>query len=261
MGNKDYTIEIKTGKSGVFRQLVEGLKESLIDVNWEFSPTGIRILDVNNGRTIIVHMKLDAENFEYYKCIKKEIIGLNMSNLFKIFKTVTNYDTLTLFMEKGEENTFGIIIENGDKNTKTTYRLKTLDINLSKISIPEKDFDSKLVMLSSDFQKIIRDMKTISDCVEISCVGKQLSFKCEGDYADQETVIFQNDTDIKIESNDDIIFQGVYNLDSLLSFTKCTGLCKDVELYMVNNFPLTIRYNVGVLGEIKFCLNPKSKDI
>jgi proliferating cell nuclear antigen len=37
-------------------------------------------------------------------------------------------------------------------------------------------------------------------------------------------------------------------------FTKCTNLYNMVEVYLKNNFPLILKYNVASLGEIKLCL-------
>jgi len=254
-------MEIKTAKSNIFRCLIESLKECLTDVNFEFSPQGIRVLNVDNARTIVVHLKLEHDKFESYKCPKTEIVGVNMGYFFKIMKTVSNHDTITLFIEKNDENNLGIRIENADKNTRTTYKLKTLDLNIEKLKIPDVIFDSRIMMPSADFQKILRDMRNFSERVEIKCAGKQISFKCKGDYADQETVIFQNTTsETVIETTDDVIFQGKFNLDSLISFTKCTNLCNSVELFMKNDYTLIVRYKVGALGEIKFALTPIAEE-
>jgi proliferating cell nuclear antigen len=47
---------------------------------------------------------------------------------------------------------------------------------------------------------------------------------------------------------------GEFNLKYLVMFTKCTNLCNTVELYLKNNYPLIIRYQVASLGEIKLCV-------
>jgi proliferating cell nuclear antigen len=56
------------------------------------------------------------------------------------------------------------------------------------------------------------------------------------------------------------IIQGYYNLKSLVLFTKCTNLCNNIEIYLRNNFPIIIKYEVGDLGELKLCLAPKCDD-
>lgn len=251
-------------KSGIFKTVVESLKEVLTDCNWEFSSKGIRILTTDNSHILLVHLKLDADKFEKYKCDKNLVVGLNMNNLFKIVKTFGNNDSLTVFIDKKEEHYLKLRVESNGK--KTEYKLKTLDLNVEQTNIPEVTFMSHISMPSVDFQKLVRDMRMISDKVEIKCVGKQLSFSCSGDFAEQETIIKQSDYNIEdddltsIDNDDDSIFQGKYYLEQLVSFTKCTSLCNTINIFMTNDYPLIIRYKVSSLGELKFCLVPISDE-
>ncbi|MGA0214587.1 MAG: hypothetical protein ACO3IY_03485, partial [Pelagibacteraceae bacterium] len=85
-------------------------------------------------------------------------------------------------------------------------------------------------------------------------------FKCKGDCVEQETVLgTENNQNLNIITNNhsqDII-QGVYSLKYLTMFTKCTNLNNVVEVYLKNNFPIILKYNVASLGEIKLCLAPQ----
>ena len=113
-------------------------------------------------------------------------------------------------------------------------------------------------MPSSDFQKIVRDLANISEKLEIKSVGDELIFKCIGQYAKAE--IRRTETQgsmqfIKKITNDKII-QGEFSLKNLVYFIKCTNLCNQIEMYLENNKPLIIKYNVASLGEIKLCLAP-----
>ena len=51
------------------------------------------------------------------------------------------------------------------------------------------------------------------------------------------------------------IIQCEYSLKNLLYFIKCTNLCNQIEIYLENNRPLIVKYNVASLGEIKLCLS------
>ena len=77
-----------------------------------------------------------------------------MTNLYKLIKTMSNNDTLTLFMEKNNENELGIKIMNEEKNSQTTYKLNLLDIDEPAIDIPPAEFDTELTFPSNDFQKL-----------------------------------------------------------------------------------------------------------
>ena len=114
-------------------------------------------------------------------------------------------------------------------------------------------------MPSGDFQKICRDMYNLSDELEIKSIGSQLIFSCKGQFAEQETSIGTSTNGLNFIQNEDSvkIIQGVYALKYLVLFSKCTNLCNSVELYLKNDFPLIIKYNIASLGEIKLCLAPK----
>ena len=91
---------------------------------------------------------------------------------------------------------------------------------------------------------------------------KNLIFDCEGDFATQETVLSQiednseNGLHFSISSNADKPIQGIFSLKYLVLFTKCTNLCNIIHMYIKNDYPLIIKYNVANLGDIKLCLSP-----
>lgn len=254
----NYLLEIKTMQSSTFKQVIDALKDILMDVNLEFDETGMKIVALDNTHVVLVHLKLDADKFENYYCEKKLYVGINIMKLHVLIKTIGNKDVLTLCVEKNDPNRLGIRIENPDKNVRTNYKLSMLDINVVNIKIPPPEFQTIITMPSVDFQKIIRDMHNLADFIEIRNVENQLCFNCKGEFCVQETVLdIENNPNLNIvrkSNKPHQIIQGVFNLKYLVMFTKCTNLHHVVELYLNNNFPLILRYQVASLGEIKLCL-------
>lgn len=260
ISDSKYIFNIKTVQSGAIRILVEALKEILTDGNITIEPCGIKLIAMDSTHSVLIHLKLEAENFEYFQCSNKIVIGLNMLNLFKLIKTMTNSETLTLFIERENENQLGIIIHNSEKNSQTTYKLNLLDIQEDPIEIPPAEFETELTLPSCDFQKIIRDMINIGENVEITSIGNQLKLICNGDFAQQETVLGETNNGLKFTSNQSLEFpiQGIFSLKYLLLFTKCTNLCNQIHFYIKNDYPLIIQYAVASLGNIKLCLAPNT---
>jgi proliferating cell nuclear antigen len=256
-----YIFELKTVQSSIFRVLIEALKEILPDTNIEFNSKGIKIITMDISHTVLVHCKLDAHQFEYYQCEDKIVVGLNMLYFFKLIKGMNNNETLSLFIERNDISRLGIRIENGEKNTVSTFKLNLLDLDEEEITIPPVRFSSVLNIPSSDFQKICRDMSNLTNLMEIKSVGNRLIFTCQGDFAQQETVMEESSTNdgiLYIEKKDEgKIVQGVFSLKHLVLFTKCTNLCNSIQMYIENDYPLIIVYQIGSLGEIRFCLAPK----
>lgn len=253
-----YNIEIKTVQSGAFKTLIEALKELLTECSFEIDETGIKLVSMDTHHVVLVHMKLDACKFEYFKCDKKTIISINLINFQKLIKTINNNDALTLYMEEDDMNHLGIKIENNDKNTRTTYKLNLIDLDTHDMNIDPAAFNNVITLPSSDFMKLVRDMHNIADFVEIQNIKNQLIFQCKGDFCQQETILSDSEEKNNISSSDtDEIVQGVFNLKYLSLFTKCTNLCNTVFLYLRNNYPLICQYMVASLGEIKLCIAPQ----
>jgi|TARA_B110000285_G_C15116419_1_gene614375 proliferating cell nuclear antigen len=259
--NDKYIFNVKTVQSGAFRVLIESLKEILTDTNIIFDKTGIKLIATDNSQVVLIHMKLNAEKFEYFYCEKKTTIGVNMMNMFKLIKAMTSNDTLSLFIEKDNPNRLGIKINNVEKNAQTVFKMNLLDISEDELTVPPAKFETELTLPSSDFQKIIRDMTNIGENIEIKSVGEALILNCEGDFANQETVLCQTQGGLSFSKSagPELPIQGIFSLKYLALFTKCTNLCNLIHLYIKNDYPLVIRYDVANLGHIKLCLSPNSE--
>jgi len=256
-------FEIKTVQSGAFRTLIEALKEILTEANLEFDPQGIKIMAVDETHTVLVYMRLQSDKFETFYCPAKHVLGVNMIYFFKLIKTMGNNDSLTLYLPASNPNKLGIRMENSEKSTITNYFLKLFDTDVEEIQIPALNFTSIIHMPSTDLQKICRDMNALGEKldVEITSSGVDLIFKCIGDFAEQETVISENNgtSNMKVHKssgNSTEIVQGIFQLKHLVLFTKCTSLCPSIELYLKNDYPLILRYTVANLGEVKLVLAP-----
>lgn len=259
MDHNEKIMELKTVQSNSFKTLCEALKEILTDANIEFCENSIKIVSMDPTQTILVHLKLDKENFEYFHCKHKIVVGVNMLNLFKLIRTLTNNDALTLYIENENPNYLGIKIENGEKNSMTCYELNLIEVDEQTYNIPPAQFESIITMPSNEFNKLCRDMINISDIIEIKSVGSQLMFGCKGEFASQSTTLGETNHGLSFvkASQEQHIIQGYYNLKHLVLFAKCTNLCNSIEIYMKNSFPIVIKFAVGSLGALKLALAPK----
>jgi len=256
--SSNYLFNIQTVQAGAFRVLVEALKDILTDCNFIIDDTGIKLIATDSSHNVLIHMKLLAENFDYYQCKKRHVIGVNMTNMYKLIKTMGNSDILTLFLEQNNTNLLGIQINNKEKNSQTIYKLNLLDISDENIQIPPASFETELTLPASDFQKLVRDMTNIGELIEIKSVGNELILGCTGDFASQETCLCETNNGLQFTqaTTPELPIQGIFSLKYLLLFTKCTNMCNQIHIYIKNDYPLVITYSVANLGDIKLCLAP-----
>ena len=103
-------------------------------------------------------------------------------------------------------------------------------------------------------------MVNIAENIEIKSIGNKLILSCNGDFASQETVLGETNNGIKFASckEPEYPIQGMYSLKYLTLFTKCTNLCNIINIYIKNDYPLIIKYNIASIGDIKLCLAPNT---
>ena len=249
-------MRLVTIQASAFKSTFETLKDILNDVNIFFRPDGVSMCTLDVARTSLVDLFLAKENFEEYECDEEEIIcGVNIANTFKLFKTITNTDVLTLSIPPGGKEYLHIEISSEAKKQSSKFDLKLLDIDESRIEVPEIPNDQivSTTLPSTDFQRLCRDMSNIGSEIAIARKENVLKLQCEGDFANQETSI---ETCERIDRS----FSGTYSLRYLNIFTKATAMCSTVSLMQeTNNRFLILKYNVANLGELKFYLASKQQ--
>jgi proliferating cell nuclear antigen len=255
-------LTIKTVQIAPFRTLMTALKDILLETNITFEPDGMRIINMDKSHTILAHLHLDAQNFEFYECKKdKIVIGVNMFHLFKLINTIENDETLTIYVENcdyadGIVSHLTLKYENGEIKQCKTQKLRLIEPEPEELQYPDVAFSSIINIPSTDFQKIVRDLSCISDKLEIKSVGNELIFKCSGQFASAEIHRAESDGSMGfiLKQDSSKIIQGEFSLKNLGYFIKCTNLCQQIEMYLENDLPLVVKYNVASLGSIRLCL-------
>ena len=240
----------RTIQASALKSVFEVLKDIINDVNVYFDDTGIHILTLDTARVTLVHMSLGAENFEEYDCPKNIVAGLNMSNIYKLLKSVTGQDTL--FVKIDGRDYMEIQIENSEKKSATNFKLKLLDINEDILELPDIHMNVVTTLPAVDFQRITRDMSSLANEMDIIRDGTKLILSCKGDYAEQQTIIEFPESVKRTGST--------FSLKYINLFTKATNMCSSVQIMQDSteeDRPIVFRYTTANLGDLKFYLAPK----
>ena len=264
MDEDKYVLMIKTVQIQPIRNMITAIKDILTDATITFTKEWFKIVNFDKSHTSLIHVNLYANKFEYYNCKpEKIVICANTLHLFKVISTMSNDDTLTMYIERndyhdGVVSHLGLQYENGDIHQCYIQKLRLIEPDTEELMIPDIEYTTIINLPSLDFQKICRDMNSISERVEIRNTSTELRFSCEGNFA--STQIYRTETDgytefVQRPSDPSVVTQGVFSTKSLLQFIKCTPLCNTVELYLSNDLPLICSYECASLGSIRLCLS------
>lgn len=249
----DTIIYIQTIQGNSIRTLVEGLKDVLIEINFEVDEEGIRVKALNSSQSVFVFLKLEASKFNTFICKQKQIWSIYMPDFHKFLKTMGRDDVLTFTQTKNQTEKINIFIDNSEKSLQTKYSLNLYDINIETFDVPPQKFSSIITIPSQEFQKICRDMSVLSDKVEITSLRNRLTFFCKGDIGECTKTIGGS----VIEQENEEIVHGIFSLNHLVQITKFTSLCNSIELKFKKKYPLVIKYTCAALGELTIALAPK----
>lgn len=264
-------VKIETMQPSAFKSLFNILKENnILEANLTISETGIEILEMDSNHIVIAHVLLNmVSNFDSFYCKEPVLIGVDVTNLTKILKGIGSKEMLTLFAEdptKQVESSdgdasvkFGLLIENANKGQSSKIFVDTIDVNKATLEVPYLDYPYQIQMPSSDLQSIVGNLKNMSgETVKITLHKEVLKFYTKGDNGTLETVrcrTNKEDNSIKITSvgsdGGSTIIELYVKLNNLIEFTKCTSLANMVTMYLQNDAPVFLEYDVGNLGFIR----------
>jgi len=253
----------KFEKAGLFKKIVEAVKEVVSETNFDCSPTGIGMQAMDSSHVSLVSLLLKAEGFESYECGRSLSIGLNLGSLTKILKCAQNEDSIVLNSIEGND-ALKLTFESQKNDKLAEFELKLMQIDGESLGIPEADYSSEIKMPSAEFQRICRDLTVLGDTVTISTSSEGVKFSVAGDMGSgsihlkgsQASVDSEEAVVVKVEEENSLTFALRY----LNLFSKGSSLASKVSLSLSTKIPLRVEYNLGDLGYLRFYLAPKIDD-
>jgi proliferating cell nuclear antigen len=172
---------------------------------------------------------------------------------------MTHFDIMSWQVDSDDINKLVIILESQEKKEKKIFKLNLMDIDEDKYNIMPITFPYLITLPSADFQKYCKDMSTTTDKIEIKATSNRLYLSGKGEIGNVEFEVGESNGGLSImstSSNLNEIVQGLFELKFLLIFTKCTNLSNQLTLFLKNDYPIIVNYQVATLGEIKLVLSP-----
>ena len=223
---------------------------------------GMVLKEVNKTGKILVYMRLDADKFDVYKYNyhkNKLTLGIDIGNLLKCLKCMSHFDTMTWLVDDEDINKLVIVLESAERKEKKTFKLNLMDIEEETYDITPIQFPYSITLPSQDLHKYCKDMAASTDKIDIKATSNKLFFSGKGGIGNIEFEVGETNGGLSIvstTSNTNEIVQGLFELKFLLIFTKCTNLCNQVTLFLKNDYPIIVTYQIAALGEIKLVLSP-----
>jgi proliferating cell nuclear antigen len=261
---QDKLFYITTSKSIMIKYLLEVIKPYIKETNIVFDKNGIKISAKDRSDLSYTYIHLKQDNFEYFNCESRYALGIDTVLFFKCIKSTGKNDTITFYMDKDDEDNLGVKLTEASGCKTKDYKLPVMVLEDRIFEITETKHDHIILMPSSLFQKIVKDIELVDgETVEITCVNKQIGFKSIDGSANVKINLrevantvtrVENDKVIRFINSNDKIFVGTFKIAYLINFIKAIHLSETMHIFLTNDRPLFLEYPISDLGTITFAL-------
>eukprot|EP00887_Chlorella_sp_A99_P002518 scaffold6.g2518.t1 len=256
-------FEARLQQGSLLKKVVEAIKDLIDDANFDCNSSGFSLQAMDSSHVSLVALSLRADGFEHYRCDRNVSMGMKLANLSKILKCAGNDDSITM---KSEDNgdTITFVFEAPGQERLSEFDLKLMDIDSEHLGIPDNEYDATVKLPSSEFQRIVKDLGSIGDTVEVAVTKDAVKFATSGDIGSAHILCRQNRSVDKPEEATEIdITEPValtFALRYLNSFAKATPLSSHTVLKLSKELPVVVEYNIEGMGTLRFFLAPKIED-
>ncbi|EEB09016.2 hypothetical protein SJAG_04190 [Schizosaccharomyces japonicus yFS275] len=252
-------LEARLQQAALLKKLLDAIKDLVVDANFDCNDSGISLQAMDSSHVALVSMLIKSDGFEPYRCDRNIALGINLNALSKVLRCAQNEDLVTLKAEDTPE-LLNLVFESEKNDRISDYDIKLMDIDQEHLGIPDIEYDATITMPSAEFQRITRDLLTLSDSVTIHASKEGVRFSCRGDIGNGSTTLKQHtdlsDSDQSIEISLTQAVSLTFSLKYLAQFTKATPLATRVTLSMSSEVPLLVEYKMES-GHLRYYLAPK----
>lgn len=253
-------LEAKFDEASLLKKIVDSIKDCVKLCNLNCTEHGITVQAVDDSRVLLVSLLVGSSAFSEYRCDRDVTLGIDMESFSKIIRCAQNDDYLTLVTEDSPDSVLAIF-EDKTKERVSEYSLKLMNIDSEFLKIDDMDYDSVVTMPSSDFAKIVRDLKNMSESLAITVTKESVKYTASGDVGEGSVVLKPWNNLDKPEENvtinvDNPVFLN-FGLKYLNDIVKATGLASSITIKLADKTPALFEYKLLVGGYLRFYLAPK----
>jgi len=262
-------LEALISEGGILKKIMDAIKDLVTDANFDCSSTGIQLQAMDSSHVSLVSLNLQSDGFDHFRADRSTSLGINLASLVKILKCAGNDDAITLKADDGADH-ISFMFESAKQTRISHFSLKLIDIDSEHLGIPETEYKTIIRMPSQEFHRIVRELATIGDTVNISATKEGVKFAVNGDSGSGTIVCKQGgaadekeEEGVQIKMDEEVSL--TFALRYLNSFAKATPLSSTVTLKMSADVPLVVEYNISNsesknMGQLRFYLAPKIEE-
>ena len=239
-----------TNGSDDLKAIISAVSTLVEEATFVANAEGITFRGMDPSHVALIDISWPNSAFEKYECDSDVKFGVRIDEFSKLIKRADKKDAIEISIS--EENMLLIAI---GKNKK--YKMRLIESSATDTPLPKIPYDSKIIVTSHQFDKILGDIHVVSDYLTIKSEGSKVEFSGKGDSG--EAVI---ELDTSMDELEELTcaqgISGTYGLEYLTPVVKAVGsTAGSIICEYSDSKPMRIEFKVANVGRIHFYLAPR----
>jgi proliferating cell nuclear antigen len=229
---------------------------TLVDeATFDAAAEGISFRGMDPSHIALIDIFWPNNAFDAYECDSALKFGIRIDEFSKLIKRADKRDTIEITLT--EDSLLHLKMLNGYKRE---YKTRLIESSSSSTPLPKLMFNSKVVLTSTAFDKILSDVQVVSEYISIESRSGKIIFSGRGDSGEADIMLESGnegleDLQVKEES------RATYSLDYLAKITKAVvSMGGSVIAEYSTKMPLRLEFRIANVGRIHFYLAPRVQD-
>jgi len=246
----------KTSSSIEWKAVAAAIKTLVEEATFEASSEALIFRAMDPSHIALVDLKWPAIAFEKYECDKPFKFSIRVEDFVKLMGRTDAKDSVEI--ASSEEDALVLRLMNGYKRE---FKIHLIESTSGTAPLPKLEFDARISMSKSVFEKVLGDISVVADQVSINALKESVSFAGKSDVGGATVQLDKNSAEIlELEVKEEA--KASYNIDYFLSISKAlSSTAETVLIEYSSKKPAKLSFKLNEQGAaITYFLAPRIQD-
>lgn len=246
------TLIAKTKGPDEWKAITSAISTLVEEATFEATSESISFRGMDPSHVALIDILWPNSTFERFECDSAIKFGVRVDEFSKLIGRAEKNDSVELNIT--EENMLVVKISNGYKKQ---YKMRLIESTAGSTPLPKISFNTKIAMSIAALDKILSDIRVVSDYISIESTTDKAVFIGRGD-AGEAVITLESGSEGLEELNVKDESKATYSLEYLSSIVKAIkSNAGGVVCEYSTKMPLRLEFKVSNVGRIHFFLAPR----
>src|SRR5919204_2593727 len=158
---------------------------TLVDeATFEAAAEGLSFRGMDPSHIALIDIYWPNHAFEKYECDSLVKFGIRVDEFSKLIKRADKKDAIEITL--GNDSMLHVKMSNGYKRE---YKSRLIESSASSTPLPKLNFNSKVVLTATAFDKVLSDVQVVSEYISIESKSGKINFSGRGDSGEADITL------------------------------------------------------------------------